>query len=89
MQQIVENLKDREILLLVLRASRTNEDVSISIIPSAEEDNETLERFVAISHIWSDELGNPFENFLSKCQVKRLQSLVNGFFPDSSEAIPF
>ncbi|EPS37870.1 hypothetical protein H072_8463 [Dactylellina haptotyla CBS 200.50] len=33
--------------------------------------------YVALSHVWSDGLGNPFKNTLPKCQLKRLAYYVN------------
>jgi hypothetical protein len=41
--------------------------------------------FVAISHVWSDGLGNPHINSLPSCQLLRLQSLVNNLYPNTSE----
>jgi hypothetical protein len=33
--------------------------------------------FVAISHVWADGKGNPFDNSLPYCQLSKLQSLVD------------
>ncbi|KAF3914943.1 hypothetical protein ABW20_dc0109144 [Dactylellina cionopaga] len=33
--------------------------------------------YVALSHVWSDGLGNPFANTLPRCQLKRLAYYVN------------
>ncbi|KAK3353867.1 hypothetical protein B0T25DRAFT_581541 [Lasiosphaeria hispida] len=33
--------------------------------------------YTAISHVWADGLGNPHENALPKCQLSRIQDLVN------------
>ncbi|KAL7957418.1 hypothetical protein V8C34DRAFT_285994, partial [Trichoderma compactum] len=33
--------------------------------------------FVAISHVWSHGLGNPFQNSLPKCQLRRLRNHVS------------
>lgn len=35
-----------------------------------------LSKYVAISHVWSDGLGNPEENALPLCQVKKLQAII-------------
>ncbi|TPX15251.1 uncharacterized protein E0L32_004528 [Thyridium curvatum] len=45
--------------------------------------------YVAISHVWSDGLGNPNQNAIPQCQLQRLQGLVNGLFPDSTGPVPF
>ena len=34
-------------------------------------------KYIAISHVWSDGLGNPRENALPLCQVKILHRMVN------------
>jgi Heterokaryon incompatibility protein (HET) len=33
--------------------------------------------FVAISHVWADGLGNPFQNSLPLCQLRKIQEAVN------------
>ncbi|KIW68464.1 hypothetical protein PV04_04406 [Phialophora macrospora] len=38
--------------------------------------------FVAISHVWADGMGNPHSNSLPRCQLERLQRLVNGLAGD-------
>ncbi|KAI0376966.1 hypothetical protein F5Y04DRAFT_194439 [Hypomontagnella monticulosa] len=34
-------------------------------------------RYVAFSHVWSDGMGNPSHNTLPKCQLERVNSLLN------------
>ncbi|KUL81574.1 hypothetical protein ZTR_09851 [Talaromyces verruculosus] len=39
--------------------------------------------YVAISHIWADGMGNPVQNRLPDCQLRRIQSMVNALdIPD-------
>ena len=45
--------------------------------------------YVAISHVWSDRIGNLQENALPFCQLQRLQKQVNALYPDSSVPVPF
>ena len=45
--------------------------------------------YVAISHVWSDRLGNLQENALPACQLQRLQSEVNALYPSHRADIPF
>ena len=47
--------------------------------------------FVAISHVWSDGLGNPMDNSLPRCQVQRLQHWCDELFPyrPTGQSIPF
>ena len=35
-------------------------------------------RYVAVSHVWADGLGNPILNGLPSCQLERLQSILQG-----------
>ncbi len=42
--------------------------------------------YVAISHVWSDGLGNPNHNSLPFCQIKRLQELVQ---ESTGKPLPF
>lgn len=44
---------------------------------------------VAVSHVWSDGLGNAERNALPECQVGRLQVLVNRLFPPEYWPVPF
>lgn len=50
---------------------------------------EKPECFVAISHVWSDRLGNLHDNALPECQLLRLQSLVNALYPNRRADVPF
>lgn len=48
--------------------------------------------YVAISHIWSDGIGNTEQNALPACQMHRLQRLVNDLYTDDQKpgpAVPF
>jgi hypothetical protein len=45
--------------------------------------------YVAISHVWSDRLGNLRENALPACQLQRLQSEVNALYPSCRANVPF
>lgn len=45
--------------------------------------------YVAISHVWSDKMGNLVENALPKCQLQRMQEQVNSLYPERCDTIPF
>jgi hypothetical protein len=51
--------------------------------------NEYHNEFVAISHVWSDGLGNLRENKLPRCQLVRLQRLVNNIYHFENCLVPF
>lgn len=46
-------------------------------------------RYVAISHVWSDGLGNPHANAMSRCQLLEISRLVQDLYPDGGPPIPF
>jgi hypothetical protein len=41
------------------------------------EDESKCPPFIAISHVWADGKGNPFDNSLPYCQLERIQTLVD------------
>lgn len=43
--------------------------------------------FVAISHVWADGLGNPFQNSLPLCQLRRIQEAVNWVKYETNKAL--
>ncbi|KAH9225188.1 hypothetical protein K456DRAFT_44103 [Colletotrichum gloeosporioides 23] len=49
----------------------------------------TQTRYVAISHVWSDGLGNPWSNRLCSSQLNHIQALVNGLYPLDQAPVPF
>jgi hypothetical protein len=50
-------------------------------------------RYVGISHVWSDGMGNPSVNGLYACQLHRIQQAVNGLYSTErdtpTENVPF
>lgn len=46
-------------------------------------------KYVAISHVWSDGLGNLHENSLPRCQLAGIQNSVNDLYPGSDVDMPF
>lgn len=45
--------------------------------------------YVAISHVWSDGLGNPHGNTMPQCQLEALSKLVQDLYPGKTEQTPF
>ena len=76
--EIVEILEKGEIPVLSFLSSTPRPSLTVK---SAKE----IEVYVAISHVWSDGLGNPHANSLPLCQLLRLQELVNNLYPNKSE----
>ena len=46
-------------------------------------------RYVAISHVWAQGLGNQNANALPRCQLRRLSAMVNELYPSSQRPVPF
>lgn len=46
-------------------------------------------RYVAISHVWSDGLGNNKRNSLPFCQIRKLQILVDDLYESKDRPVPF
>ncbi|PGH18802.1 hypothetical protein AJ79_00215 [Helicocarpus griseus UAMH5409] len=63
--------------------SRSRGKVTISV------QDYTKAPYVAISHVWSDGLGNANANTLPRCQLRRLQGYVNCLYPKSFHPVPF
>ncbi|EEA19437.1 HET domain protein [Talaromyces marneffei ATCC 18224] len=63
-----------------------SEKVKIEIKDSA-----LVDQYVAISHVWSDRLGNPEANALYCCQLQRTQEMVDGLghITESSDPVRF
>ena len=45
--------------------------------------------YIAYSHVWSDRLGNPRENAMPLCQIRRLALMARELFPDASSTVAF
>lgn len=54
----------------------------IDVQPATE-----IDSYVAISHVWSDGLGNPSKNALPECQVVKLANLVRLLTPASERVV--
>ena len=46
----------------------------------------TNAKYVAISHVWKDGLGNPHKNALPTCQILRLREMVQALYTDQGRA---
>lgn len=57
--------------------------------PLYDHDAKPVIPYVAISHVWRGGLGNPHLNALPRCQLARIQGLVNAQYPPHLRPIPF
>ncbi|KIJ28478.1 hypothetical protein M422DRAFT_215377, partial [Sphaerobolus stellatus SS14] len=46
-------------------------------------DEKNITKYIAISHVWSDGLGNEEQSSLPTCQLSRLQGMVDGLFAEA------
>ncbi|KAI9740183.1 MAG: hypothetical protein M1834_004761 [Cirrosporium novae-zelandiae] len=59
------------------------------VVEASETASGNLKRYVAISHVWSDGMGNPHQNSLPRCQLWRVQALVNALYDEMDDPVPF
>lgn len=87
MQEVGRILHDGDIPLISLKKNTNQHVIEVS---RSSKDNESVDFYVAISHVWSEGLGNPHANALPLCQLKRLQCLVNSVYSSvGQESVPF
>lgn len=58
-------------------------------IQLVESGTTTQKHYVAISHVWSDGLGNPKENALPRCQMRRLSRFIRSLPGTESNLVLF
>lgn len=65
-------LRTKALPLIRMRRGQTLEELSVDIVASRPES-----RYVALSHVWADGLGNPYANALPRCQLSYIGQLIN------------
>ena len=86
MQEISEILNDGDIPLIAMDFSC---EPSQLMVVRYKEITEYCNDYIAISHVWSDGLGNPYANSLPRCQLDRIQHQVNQLWDPAIYVIPF
>ena len=66
-------LRTKALPLIRVRPSQNLEALSIDVVAS-----QPTSRFVALSHVWADGLGNPYANALPRCQLLNIGKLIQG-----------
>ncbi|MCJ1293247.1 hypothetical protein MMC34_004801 [Xylographa carneopallida] len=76
-------LVDGRLPLLRIVPSQVLAELRLEVVPS-----EPSSRYVALSHVWADGLGNPRANALRRCQLLRMNELIksSNIAPDSEES---
>lgn len=64
-------LRTKALPLIRIRTGQTLGELSIDIVPSRP-----TSRYVALSHVWADGLGNPYANALPRCQLSNIAKLI-------------
>lgn len=85
-QEVNSILWDGDIPLIAVDTSTAPSQIEVV---RYKEQSEYCNDYVAISHVWSDGLGNPKANSLPRCQLERIQHLVNKIDPGETYLIPF
>jgi Heterokaryon incompatibility protein (HET) len=72
----------------LIRVSRSAGQVTphLDVVDSPLESSPT---YVALSHVWSDGLGNLHANALPTCQILHLSSLFSDLYPEEDESVLF
>jgi hypothetical protein len=83
-QDIINILKCGGIPAIIALPNDARSVVRIRIVQTQD-----VSSYVAISHVWSDGLGNPKGNRLNRCQLLSIQSRVNALYPTVQTAVPF
>ena len=50
---------------------------------------DTVPRYVAVSHVWSDKMGNRAANALPQCLLIHIQQCVNALYDENEMPVPF
>lgn len=79
-EEITNIIRNGGVPMIAVHSIDASDIVSLSI-----EARTAKSRYTAISHVWFDGLGNPAENALPVCQLKRLQSNL-ARLPESKES---
>ena len=64
-------LKSKALPLIRVRQGQTLSEISIDIVASRP-----TSRYVALSHVWADGLGNPYANALPRCQLSDIGKMI-------------
>lgn len=65
--------------LLRVQKGHTLNELSVGLVPS-----QSTSKYMALSHVWADDLGNRDENGLSHCQLDILHQTINEYHPNGN-----
>ena len=64
-------LRTKSLPLIRIKTGQTIGELTVDIVPSRP-----TSRYVALSHVWADGLGNPYANAMPSCQLSDIAKLV-------------
>jgi len=80
-EDIVRILRKRDCFPVLEITGNTINDVNIQVVESKP----SREKYVALSHIWADGLGNSEINTLPRCQLIQMRNLVGNLYKQTSQ----
>lgn len=76
-KRLNEILEDGYLPLLRIQQGHTLNELSVELVSS-----QATSRYIALSHVWADGLGNPHENALPRCQLDFLRRTIKENYED-------
>ncbi|KAM0804471.1 hypothetical protein BDR22DRAFT_818114 [Usnea florida] len=73
-KDLAEILESGSLPLLRIQTGNALSELSVEIVPSS-----LTSRYIAVSHVWADGLGNPFQNSLPRCQLEFLHETIKEY----------
>ena len=73
-KDLAEILESGSLPLLRIQPGNALSELSVEIVPSS-----LTSRYIALSHVWADGLGNPFQNSLPRCQLEFLHEIIKEY----------
>ena len=73
-KHLAEVLESGSLPLLRIQTGNALSELSVEIVPSS-----LTSRYIALSHVWADGLGNPFQNSLPRCQLEFLHKTIKEY----------
>ncbi|KIW68152.1 hypothetical protein PV04_04118 [Phialophora macrospora] len=79
LSDLIEIIESGGIPLLTIVRDEKSGNLSLQVVPY-----KSGRRYISFSHVWSDGLGNPRENKLPLCQIRRFKALLDELFDTAS-----
>ena len=77
-KRLNEIVEDGSLPLLRIQEGHTLDELSLELVCS-----QPTSRYIALSHVWADGLGNPYKNALPRCQLEFLRRKIKDYYEDA------